>query len=79
MCMRKKLFLMLLDWMLWLAWSPSRCRDRTRSRERGTATVEYVVVLSTVALGLTLAVIALGVPLVRTYLEQTALLALPFP
>ena len=42
-------------------------------------TVEYVVLLSTVAMGLTLAVIALGVPLVRTYLEQTAILALPFP
>ena len=42
-------------------------------------TVEYVVLLSTVAIGLTLAVVALGVPLIRTYLEQTAILALPFP
>lgn len=77
--MRKKLSLLLLDWALWLAWSPSRCRGRSRSRERGAVTVEYVVLLSTVAIGLTLAVVALGVPLIRTYLEQTAILALPFP
>ncbi|HKY34867.1 MAG TPA: hypothetical protein VJN18_02905 [Polyangiaceae bacterium] len=79
MSMRKKLSLLLLEWALWLAWSPSRCRRRPHRRERGTVTVEYVVLLSTVAMGLTLAVIALGVPLVRTYLEQTAILALPFP
>jgi Flp pilus assembly pilin Flp len=69
---------MLRQWLLWRAWSPRRCRG-SRRRERGTATVEYVVLLSTVALGLTLAVIGLGVPLVRTYLEQSAILALPFP
>ena len=50
-----------------------------RSAARGVVTVEYVVLLSTVAVGLTLAVIALGAPLVRTYLEQTAVLSLPFP
>lgn len=42
-------------------------------------TVEYVVLLGTVAVGLTLAVAGLGVPLVRMYLWQTAQLALPFP
>ena len=77
--MRKRLSLLLLEWALWLAWSPCRCRGHSRRRKRGTVTVEYVVLLSTVALGLTLAVIALGVPLVRTYLEQSAILALPFP
>jgi hypothetical protein len=50
-----------------------------RARRRGVVTVEYVVLLSTVALGLTVAVAALGVPLVRTYLKTTAQLALPFP
>lgn len=79
MCMQKRRSLLLLEWARRLAWSPSGCRGRARVRERGTVTVEYVVLLSTVAIGLTLAVIALGVPLVRTYLEQTAILALPFP
>lgn len=37
------------------------------------------MLLTTVALGLTLAVIGLGVPLVRMYLNQTAELSLPFP
>lgn len=77
--MRNRLSLLLLEWALWLAWSPSPCRARSHRRQRGTVTVEYVVLLSTVAIGLTLAVIALGVPLVRTYLEQTVILALPFP
>lgn len=71
----------LSDWLLWIAWFPrARCSCLwRRSRQRGVVTVEYVVLLSTVAVGLTLAVIALGVPLVRMYLEQTALLGLPFP
>jgi hypothetical protein len=66
---------------LWIAWFPRcRCRCwRRRARVRGVATVEYVVLLTTVAIGLTFAVIACGVPLVRTYLAQTALLSLPFP
>jgi hypothetical protein len=70
-----------LDWALRIAWFPrARCSCwRWRSRRRGVVTVEYVVLLSTIAVGLTLAVVALGVPLVRTYLEQTALLSLPFP
>lgn len=72
-----------LDLVLWTAWFPSRpfgCRGwRERRGQRGTATVEYVVLLTTVAIGLTLAVIALGGPLVRMYLGQTTQLSLPFP
>lgn len=37
------------------------------------------MLLTTVALGLTVAIVGLGVPLVRMYLSQTALLGLPFP
>jgi Flp pilus assembly pilin Flp len=49
-------------------------RDR-----RGTVTVEYVVVLTLVSLGVVAALAGLGVPLVRTYLSQTAYLITPFP
>lgn len=49
-------------------------RDR-----RGTVTVEYVVVLTLVSLGMVAALAGLGVPLVRTYLSQTAWLIAPFP
>lgn len=73
----------LADWVLRIAWFPNvrfrcRCWGRRR-RARGTMTVEYVVLLGTVAVGLTLAVAGLGVPLVRMYLWQTGQLALPFP
>ena len=72
-----------LELVLRIAWFPPRflrCRClRRRRAQRGTATVEYVVLLTTVAIGLTLAVIGLGVPLVRMYLGQTAQLSLPFP
>ncbi|HEX2880383.1 MAG TPA: hypothetical protein VHO25_12700 [Polyangiaceae bacterium] len=49
-------------------------RDR-----RGTVTVEYVVVLTLVSLGVVVAMAGLGVPLVRTYLSQTAWLIAPLP
>lgn len=71
----------LFAWTFWITCFPplpGRPR-RARQRQRGSVTVEYVVLLSTVALGLAAAVVGLGVPLVRTYLEQTALLSLPFP
>jgi hypothetical protein len=72
----------LADWVLRIAWFPKLpfpCRCRGRRRVRGTVTVEYVVLLGTVAVGLALAVAGLGVQLVRMYLSQTAQLALPFP
>ena len=56
-----------------------RRRCGPRRTQRGTVTVEYVVLLTTVVVGLAIAVAGLGVPLVRMYLSQTALLALPFP
>jgi Flp pilus assembly pilin Flp len=46
---------------------------------RGTVTVEYVVVLTLVSLGVVAAMVGLGVPLVRTYLSQTAWLIAPIP
>jgi len=72
------------DLILRVAWFPESllkcpCLRRRRRRERGTVTVEYVVLLTTVAIGLTIAVVGLGVPLVRLYLSQTAILGLPFP
>jgi len=49
------------------------------SEERGSVIVEYTVLLSVVAVGLSLAVAALGVPLIRMYLTQQTWLLLPFP
>ncbi len=71
----------LLSGVFWLVWWSTQPRDPRygRPRQRGAVTVEYVVLLSTVAVGLALAVVGLGVPLVRAYLEQTAVLALPVP
>ena len=49
------------------------------SDERGSVMVEYTVLLSAVAVGLCLALAALGVPLVKMYLSQQTWLLLPFP
>jgi hypothetical protein len=56
-----------------------RTPDVTRSDERGTVIVEYVILLSVVAVGLSLAAAALGVPLLRMYLTQQTWILLPFP
>ena len=45
----------------------------------GSVTVEYVVVLSLVSVGVVAALAALGVPLLNLYLYQQAVLLLPFP
>lgn len=67
-----------MDCILRIAWFPAapfKCRCwRRRRRQRGTATVEHVVLLTTAALGLSVAVVAVGVPLVQTYGSRTALL-----
>jgi Flp pilus assembly pilin Flp len=47
--------------------------------ERGTATVEYVVILVSVALLCVLAMVGLGPPLVRAFQAQVTWLLLPFP
>lgn len=47
--------------------------------ERGTATVEYVVILVSVAIVCVLATVGLGPPLVRAFSAQVAWLLLPFP
>jgi Flp pilus assembly pilin Flp len=63
----------------------SRIADREptvaalRTDERGSVTVEYAVLLATVALGCALAIAALGVPLLRMYLAHRAWLLLPMP
>ena len=46
---------------------------------RGTATVEYVVILVVLALGCALAMKALGVPLVAMFASERAWVLLPFP
>jgi hypothetical protein len=46
---------------------------------RGSITVEYAVLLVTVAVGCALAIGALGVPLLRMYLAHRAWLLLPMP
>ena len=47
--------------------------------DRGTVTVEYVVVLTLVSLGAVAAMVGLGVPLVQGYLTQTAWIIAPIP
>jgi Flp pilus assembly pilin Flp len=47
--------------------------------QRGTVTVEYVIVLCLVSIGAALAVIALGTLLLELFHYQQALLVLPFP
>jgi Flp pilus assembly pilin Flp len=62
--------------------APELARPRERDvnqDDRGTVTVEYTVILSLVAVGLVLAVAALGPTLVRAYLAREAWLLLPFP
>lgn len=46
---------------------------------RGSVTVEYVVVLTLVSVLAVAAMVGLGVPLVQTYLTQTAWIVAPFP
>jgi Flp pilus assembly pilin Flp len=50
-----------------------------RDDERGSIFVEYVTILSFVAFGCVIAIIALGVPLVRYFSAQAAILGLPIP
>ena len=47
--------------------------------DRGTIMVEYAVLLTLVAVGVSLATVALGVPLTRMYLSQRTWLLLPYP
>jgi Flp pilus assembly pilin Flp len=46
---------------------------------RGSVTVEYIVLLGLVSLGVVGAMVGLGVPLVQTYLTQTAFIIAPIP
>jgi Flp pilus assembly pilin Flp len=47
--------------------------------EHGSVMAEYAVLLTVVALGLSLATASLGVPLTRMYLSQRTWLMLPYP
>lgn len=49
------------------------------ANDRGTVMVEYAVLLSVVAVGCSLAVIALGAPLVRMFMAQEVWLMLSVP
>jgi len=46
---------------------------------RGSITVEYAVLLATVAVGCALAIAGIGAPLFRMYLAHRAWLLLPMP
>jgi hypothetical protein len=46
---------------------------------RGTVTVEYVIVLSLVSVGASIAIMGLGTLLLELFRYQQALLVLPFP
>ena len=52
---------------------------RNQSDERGSVTLEYVVLLSVVAVGCSLAVASLGVPLVQLFVTQEVWVALAVP
>jgi hypothetical protein len=54
--------------------SPIRFRD-----QRGAVMVEYAILLSAVSLGAALALVSLGVPLMRMYLSQRTWVLLPYP
>lgn len=68
-----------------LANQPNRRQGRERaissaaSCDRGAVTVEYAVLLAVVSMGCVLAIIGLGVPLVRVYQASQAWLMLPVP
>jgi Flp pilus assembly pilin Flp len=53
--------------------------DATLADNRGSIMVEYTVLLTLVAIGLALAMVSLGVPLVQMYLNQRTVLLLPVP
>ena len=60
------------------------CENGARHRDlylddRGVASVEYLVVLTLVALVGSAAVLALGIPLVRAFRFAQLFIALPFP
>ncbi len=47
--------------------------------QRGAVMVEYAILLTVVSLGAALALVSLGVPLMRTYLSQRTWVLLPYP
>lgn len=47
--------------------------------DQGTVFVEYVVILTVVSLGASVALISLGVPLLNLFSYQQTVLSLPFP
>lgn len=63
-----------------MKWDPKNkpTRNEFTGDERGTATVEYVVILSAIVLGCCLITIALGPPLVEKFASQVAWILLPF-
>ena len=47
--------------------------------DQGAVFAEYLVVLTVVSLGVVVALVALGVPLLNLFYYQQAVLSLPFP
>lgn len=52
---------------------------RLRSDEAGTVLIEYATVFALVSLGGALAIMTLGLPLLRLYVYGTTLLSVPIP
>ena len=52
---------------------------RLRSDKRGAVMVEYVVIISTVMIGFSIAIVALGPSLVANYERSQGVILSPFP
>lgn len=54
-------------------------RRRVRARERGTISVEYVVLLATCGLVMSLAIVALGPAIANAYQQNRQIVIAPVP
>jgi hypothetical protein len=54
-------------------------RRRVRARERGTISVEYVVLLATCGLVISLAIVALGPAIANAYQQNRQIVIAPVP
>ncbi len=62
-----------------IAWIVMKRRRDVRSDTRGAATVEYVVLVGAVGLGVMVALVAIGPVLIGSYQQTRSIVASPFP
>lgn len=62
-----------------IAWIVMKRRRDVRSDTRGAATVEYVVLVGAVGLGVMVALVAIGPGLIASYQQTRSIVASPFP